>query len=464
MSKEVRFNAFAMNCVGHQSSGLWRHPRDASSSFNDLGYWTSLGRTLERGKFDGLFLADVLGVYDVYGGSPAAALRTATQVPVNDPLLLIPAIAQVTEHLGFGVTCALTFEQPYVFARRMSTLDHLTKGRIAWNIVTGYLESASKGVGQAGQSAHDLRYDMADDFLEVVYKLWEGSWEDGAVVRDRARGIFTDPEKVHRVRHDGPHYQVDAIHLSEPSPQRTPVLYQAGASPRGRAFAARHAECVFVAGNSPVQLAPMVADLRAQAAALGRNPRDLQIFALITLVPGRTMAEAEAKHADYLSHVSVEGALTLVSGWTGIDLSTYDPDEPLRHVKNNAIQSALESLTRSDGDPSKVWTIRRIAENAGIGGLAPVVVGDPAHIADTLQRWMAEADIDGFNLAYAVLPETFEDVVDLVVPELQRRGVYKHDYRPGTLREKLHPGAGPGAGPLLPASHHGASHRWPSKS
>src|SRR5215468_5159269 len=157
MAREIRLNAFDMNCVGHQSPGLWTHPRDRSDRYKDLEYWTGPARTLERGKFDGLFLADVLGVYDVYRGTVDAALRHAIQVPVNDPLLLVPAMAQVTEHLGFGVTCTLSYEPPYTFARRMSTLDHLTNGRIGWNIVTGYLDSAAKGAGLKGQSAHDLR-------------------------------------------------------------------------------------------------------------------------------------------------------------------------------------------------------------------------------------------------------------------------------------------------------------------
>src|ERR1043165_7247394 len=240
MSKEIRLNAFAMNCVAHQSPGLWTHPRDRTAEYNRLPYWLDLAKALERGRFDGLFLADVLGVYDVYGGSPDTALRHATQTPANEPLMLIPAMAAVTEHLGFGVTSNLSFEPPYPFARRMSTLDHLTDGRIGWNVVTGYLDSAARAMGLERQTAHDDRYDVAEEYRDVVYKLWEGSWEDDAVGRDRAGGVFPRPEKVHRVRHDGPTWRLDAIHLSEPSPQRTPVLYQAGSSPKGRAFPARH--------------------------------------------------------------------------------------------------------------------------------------------------------------------------------------------------------------------------------
>ena len=213
-------------------------------------------------------------------------------------------MAQVTEHLGFGVTCTLSYEPPYTFARRMSTLDHLTKGRIGWNIVTGYLDSAAKGSGLKGQSGHDRRYDIADEYMEVVYKLWEGSWEDDAVVRDRSRGIFAQPGKVHRIVHQGENYRVDAIHLCEPSPQRTPVLYQAGASGRGREFAARHAECVFMSAPSKQVVAPLVADIRARAARIGRDPRDILMFTLITVIPGETEAAAKAKLADYRSHIS----------------------------------------------------------------------------------------------------------------------------------------------------------------
>src|SRR5690348_1787066 len=240
MTRQIRLNAFDMSCIGHQSPGLWTYPGDRAAEYNTLEYWTDLARTLERGKFDALFLADVLGIYDVYKGGPETALEQAVQVPVNDPLMPITAMALVTQHLGFGVTCALSYEHPYPFARRMSTLDHLTKGRIGWNIVTGYLESAARGMGLAEQPEHDSRYDQAEEYMDVVYQLWEGSWEDGAVLRDRDARLYADPSRIHRVQHHGQHYKVDAIHLSEPSPQRTPVLYQAGASERGRAFAARH--------------------------------------------------------------------------------------------------------------------------------------------------------------------------------------------------------------------------------
>ena len=435
MVKQIRLNAFEMNCVGHQSPGLWTHPGDRSTEYNRLPYWIELAKTLERGKFDGIFLADVLGVYDVFGGSNETALRRATQVPVNDPLMLIPAMASVTRHLGFGVTCNLSYEPPYPFARRMSTLDHLTEGRIGWNVVTGYLDSAAKAMGLDRQTAHDERYDVADEYMQVVYKLWEGSWEDDAVVRDRQSGTFTLPDRVHRVVHRGANYSMDAIHLCEPSPQRTPVIYQAGTSPKGRDFAGRHAECVFMSGPSAKVIAPRVAAIRRLAAEHGRDPADILMFSLMTVIVARTDAEARVKHQDYGQHISHQGALALMSGWTGVDLSVYQADVPIRHVENDAGRTALDNITRAD--PGRVWTVGDVAEHVGIGGIGPVVVGSPERVADELERWVEATDVDGFNLAYAVRPETFADIVDLLVPELQRRGRYKLDYAPGTLREKL---------------------------
>jgi len=450
MPKQIRLNAFEMNCVAHQSPGLWTHPRDRADRYNTLGYWIELARILERGKFDALFLADVLGVYDVFGGSAEAALAQAVQVPVNDPLLLVPAMAHVTKNLGFGVTCTLSYEHPYTFARRMSTLDHLTEGRIGWNIVTGYLNSAAKSMGMARQPEHDTRYEIAEEYMEIVYKLWEGSWEDDAVLRDRTRRVFARPEKVHRISHDGTHFRLDGIHLCEPSPQRTPLLYQAGASARGRQFAAAHAECVFVNGPSKRVIAPIVADIRRRAAAMGRDPAEIFIFTMMTVITGETPESARAKLQEYRSYVSEEGALVLMSGWTGVDFSKYDLDEPIRYSRQDAQTSALEAFTIAD--PDRVWTVREIARHAAIGGRGPVVVGAPAEVADELESWMDATDVDGFNLAYAVTPETFADFVDLVVPELQRRGRYKLDYAPGTLREKLYGAGRARLGPRHPAA------------
>ncbi|MBJ3816110.1 LLM class flavin-dependent oxidoreductase [Shimwellia pseudoproteus] len=450
--REIRLNAFDMNCVGHQSPGLWTHPRDRSWQYKDLDYWVDLARLLERGKFDGLFIADVLGIYDVFNNSGEAAIRQAAQVPVNDPLALVTPMALVTEHLGFGLAASLSFEHPYPFARRLSTLDHLTKGRVGWNIVTSYLESGARNIGQQAQTDHDARYDYADEYLEVIYKLLEGSWEDGAVLRDRQRKIFSDPDKIHPINHQGTFFNVPGIHLCEPSPQRTPVLYQAGASSRGKQFAAQHAECVFVAAPSKTLLKKTVADIRRRTAEAGRDPHSVLIFNLHTVITGESDRAAQAKWQDYKSYVSYEGAMALLCGWTGIDLGTYAPDQVLTYQRTNAIQSVLEAF--SSAEPGREWTVQGLAEWVGLGGFGPLLVGGPQTVADELQSWVEETDIDGFNLAYAVSHESFSDVVEWLVPELQKRGVYKQDYQPGTLREKLF-----AAGPRLQAPHPGAGYR-----
>ncbi|SHO63569.1 FMN-dependent oxidoreductase, nitrilotriacetate monooxygenase family [Pseudoxanthobacter soli DSM 19599] len=444
MTRQIRFNAFDMNCVAHQSPGLWRHPRDRSWKYKDLDYWQDVARTLERGIFDGIFIADVIGYYDVYKGSNFHAIREAAQLPVNDPLQLAAPIALATEHLGIGITASTSFEHPYTFARRIATADHHTKGRVGWNIVTSYLESGAKNIGQGGLRRHDNRYEVAAEYVEVLYKLLEGSWEEGAVVRDRERGVFTDPSKVHEIGHKGRFFEVPGYHLSEPSPQRTPLLYQAGASGAGKTFAAEHAECVFVSSPIKSVLKAYVADIRRQAAAAGRDPRKIYVYNLVTLIVDETDEKAEAKFREYQSHASYDGALVFMSGWSGIDFGQYAPTDLVRKVETNAIISMVETFAGGE----KSWTIEELAAWGGIGGVGPVFVGSPSTVADILEQWVAETDVDGFNLAYAVTPETFEDVVGYLVPELQRRGVYPTAYRPGTLREKLF-----GAGPYLPASH-----------
>ncbi len=452
MAKEIRLNAFTMNCAAHINSTMWRHPRDTSLQYTSLTYWTDLARTLERGLFDGVFLADVLGVYDVFGGSPTPAIAHGVQFPVNDPMMVIPAMAQVTEHIGFGVTALLPYENPLTFARRMSTLDHLTDGRAGWNIVTGYLQSGAKGTGSAEQAPHDTRYEMAEEYMDVMYQLWEGSWQDGAVLADVATGVLTDPTRVHKVAHAGRFFTLEAYHLCEPSAQRTPVLYQAGGSPAGRAFAAKHAECVFVAGGSTTGVGRSIAELRAQAAAAGRDPSSLLVFPLMTVVVAATDEEADAKLAEYRACVDPEAALTLVSGWAGVDFAQWDLDDLVENVYADGVQGAIGQFTRRPGGRS--WTVRQVAEYLGVGGSGPVVVGSPGRVADELERWIDETDADGFNLTRVVMPETYDDFIDLVVPELQRRGRYKTSYVPGTYRHKLL-----GNGPWLAESHVGRSYR-----
>ena len=457
--RRICLNAFDMACSGgHQCPGVWTHPLDQSHRYKDLSYWTELAQLLERGGFDTLFLADVLGAYDVYQGSRDAAVLAGAQMPVNEPTLAIPAMAAVTKRLSFAATVCLTYEQPYSFARRMSTLDHLTQGRIAWNIVTSYLESAAVNLGLQTQIPHDERYDIAEEYMQVCYKLWEASWEEDAVQRDKQRRVFALPHKVHDIGHRGKYFSVPGAHLCEPSPQRTPVLFQAGASHKGKAFAARHAEGVFVISLHPRHCRKVTSAIRQQAAQMGRDPASIKIYALMTVVVDTTDARAQAKLAEYQRHASVEGAMAMYGGWTGIDLSTVDPDAPLEYVENDSLRSVGEMLKASDS--SVQWTARRVAEWIGIGAVGPVVVGSPTTVADELERWMDEGDLDGFNLPYVITPSSFEEFADLVVPELRRRHRMPPAVEEGveaprrTMREALG-----GAGPRLPEDHPGAGFR-----
>ncbi|MNH04733.1 Dimethyl-sulfide monooxygenase [compost metagenome] len=404
---------------------------------------------LERGLFDGLFIADIVGVYDVYRNNVEVPLKESIQLPVNDPLLLVSAMAAVTRHLGFGLTANLTYEPPYLFARKLSTLDHLSRGRVGWNIVTGYLDSAAKAMGLDQQPEHDRRYDQADEYLQVLYKLWEGSWEDGAVVNDRQQRVYARPDKVHKVNHQGEFYRVEGYHLCEPSPQRTPVLFQAGSSERGLSFAGSHAECVFISGQNKAATRAQVDKVRAAAVAAGRDPQAIKVFMGLTVIVARTEEQAKAKHAEYLRYASAEAGVAHFASSTGIDFSEYELDEPIQYVKSNAIQSATKHLQNND------WTRRKLLEQHALGGRYITVVGSPTQVADELESWIAETGLDGFNLARTVTPESYVDFIDLVIPELQRRGSYKTAYEQGSLREKLFASDQP----HLPADHPGASYR-----
>ena len=445
--RHIHVNAFNMNCVGHIHHGLWTHPRDRSTEYHTLKYWTDIAQTLEKGLFDGIFIADVVGYYDVYQRSADLTLREGIQLPVNNPWLLVSAMAAVTEHIGFGLTANISAHHPYTFARDVSTLDQLSRGRVGWNIVTGYVDSGARGLGLDGLTAHDQRYDQADDFLTLAYKLWEGSWDDDAVVADKARRIHTLPDKVRPIVHEGPYYRANAIHMCAPSPQRTPVLFQAGTSARGVQFAGQHGEGIFIGASSPEAARETSRKLRAAAVAAGRRADDLKIYVGIAVVVGRTEAEAREKYDDYRAYASAEGGLAHFAASTGVDFSQYDLDEPIAFGQSNAIQSAAQTAQQSG------WiTRRKLLEQFTLGSRYPTIVGDPAQVADALERWVDVGEIDGFNLTRIVVPETWEDFAQLAVPELQNRGRYRTQYSDGTLRQQLF-----GRGDRLP-DYHPAAH------
>ncbi len=427
----LRFNAFVMNTGSHIQHGQWRHPDARQADFNDVEVWIDLVKTLERGKFDAVFFADVVGLYGPADSPYVLNAREGLQIPSNDPSVLLSALAVNTEHLGLAFTSGVLQEHPFNFARQVSTLDHISKGRIAWNIVTGTMENAARNFGYDALTEHDERYEWAREYVDVTYKLWEGSWDDGALVRDRESGIYADASKIHKIYHEGKRYKVEGPHLPSPSPQRTPVLYQAGSSAAGKAFAAANAEAVFIAAPSPEVAAEGIAETRALAVAAGRNPDDIKFFQGLTFVIGRTEEEARAKEAELDEFASLDGYLTHMNFGTKPDGTPYPPETRLVDIKTNASQGILQWLSRAitDREPT-------VADLGAILSRRGRVVGTPEQIADQLEVWRA-AGVDGINITNWRIPSSYEEFIDEVVPVLQRRGLAQTEYTPGTLRQKL---------------------------
>ncbi|GFF67912.1 dimethyl-sulfide monooxygenase [Aspergillus lentulus] len=424
--KHILLNAFDMSTVGHLSPGQWKNPKDKSATKRSLEYWIELAKLLERGGINALFLADTFGGHDTYQGKLDECIRRAAQWPVTDPSIPISAMAAVTKHLTFAITSSTSSEAPFLLAKRFSTLDHMTQGRFGWNIVTSYKKAAFKAIGLDSPIEHDERYQQADEYLRVLYKLWEGSWASDAVSPDPTTDSYIDPDKVRTIKHRGRYYTLETPHIVDPSPQRTPFLFQAGTSPAGSAFAATHAEAIFVSSHSPAVLRPKVDAIRQLAAEKGRDPRSIKVFATFTPILGRTDEEARAKYEELKKYASVVGGLVLFSGWTGIDISRIPLDQEITaadSVEAGRIASILDAFTTTSKDIPR-WTPRVVAEKASIGGLGPLAIGSAATVADEMERWIVEADLDGFNIGHVSTPGTFEDVVELLVPELRRRGLY----------------------------------------
>lgn len=436
MTAQIHLNAFTQCAPCPQAKGQWRNPRDRSSpGYRDVEFWIDVARTLDRGLVDALFFADIHGVYDVYGGSMDAGVRHAVQFPGNDPTVLFPLLARETTGLGFVATYSTTYHPPFHTAKLFSSLDHFTGGRVGWNIVTSYLDSAYRNGLGGDPLPHDERYDQADEYLKVVGRLWEHSWDDDAVVRDTAADVHTDPSRVHRIDHVGEHYRVEGPHMCEPSPQRTPFLLQAGTSPRGIRFGARHAEALFVTlGGGADSRAVKEAVVEATEAA-GRSPDAVKLLSSVCLVVGETEAEARAKHDALRAHGSPEGAFALFGGWTGADLSGFSPQDRIRDFASSGIESVSGILTALAGGPDA--TFGDLAEAVRVGGMHRVITGTAEQVADRLEKMIDDTGIDGFNVLPNVQPGGFEDLVDLVIPELQRRGRYRTTYEGTTLRERF---------------------------
>lgn len=458
MTKQIIINAFDMASAMHNSHGLWKHKdSERQRNYKDLDYWIKMAKLLERGKIDAIFFADVLGVYDTFKQSKEPSIRDGLQVPLLDAALIIPVMASVTENLSFAFTVSTTYEQPFGTARRFSTLDHLTKGRVAWNVVTSYLPNAAKNFGLHEMIKHDERYNIAEEFLEVSYKLWESSWEDGAVIDDAKNNRLIDSSKVHEINHSGKYFNVEGPHLTEPSLQRTPVIYQAGTSEKGRALAAKHAECVFVGGPTPEKIKYYTEDIKSRAEQFGRNPDHIKIFSFLTVIVAETTELAELKFQEFNSLWSPDAAMAQFGGASGYDLAEFDDvdqEQPFEFKPTEHGHYKAASLTT---DYKKKLSIKEAIQRLEKLDRETIIVGNPSEVADAIQYQFEASGVDGFNLNHLVTPASLEDFIDLVVPVLQERGLYKTEYKKGTLREKLfdHESS------LLPESHPGSKYRKP---
>src|SRR5947209_4089917 len=447
--KRLILNLFEMNCVSHITHGLWRLPGNNRERHNDIEYWIELARLLESGGFDAVFLADVVGTYDVFRGSADTSIREGLQIPNNDPSLVVPAMAAVTRHLGFGITFSTTYEPPFAWARRLSTLDHLTKGRVGWNIVTSYLPNAARNFGLDGEVEHDTRFEIADEYLDVLYKLWEGSWDDDAIIADRENNIFADPARIRPIDHEGKYFKVEGPHLPSPSRQRTPVLFTATASGAGTRFAGKHAEVVFTGGPSTAFLQQTIGSIREAAVEAGRRADDVKFITMAGVIVGRTEAEAAAKLAEFQHLTSPEGYLAHAG--LPFDPAAFPPGARLKDVTG---PDGGTGRRRGPADPEQ--TVGEFL--AGFGDLSrqPLfTVGTPEVVADAIEGWLDDVGIDGINLMQYHSYDTARDFIELVVPVLRDRGRLRGRYDVDeSLRTRIF-----GAGDRLPDRHYATRYR-----
>ena len=426
-------------------AGSWRHPA-TEHGFLTASYYQKLGRTLEEGCFDVMFFDDRLAMPGIYGGSVAEAVRTGARPVKLDLSVVLGVIAGVTRHIGLGATYSTTYYAPFHVARTFATLDHLSGGRAAWNVVTSVNDSEAQNYGLTEHLAHDARYDRADEFLEATTGLWD-TWEDDALVLDRAAGLFADPAKVHELDYEGQWFSTRGPLTVPRSPQGRPVLLQAGSSGRGREFAARWAELIF-SGDPDIDIARShYKDQKEKIAEHGRDPEAVKMCPMVYTVVGESRAQAEEREQVFLNDlVDPMASLTLLSELTNHDFSGMELDTPITDElidSVSGIRGLLQNLrTHIGGD---TVTLGDLAGHRATLLQGPRFVGTGPDIADQMEEWFGGGACDGFVIAATHTPGAYEDVVRLVVPELQRRGLFRDHYSGNTLRENLGLGRPPSA-------------------
>lgn len=430
---QLHLAAFALAGPVSGNHGGWRHP-EANSDILSADYYANLGRILEAGKFDLLFLADILAVPQRFENSLDSQLRYGALGALRlDPMVVLSIVAGATRHLGLASTISTSYFEPFAVARSLATLDHLSAGRAAWNIVTSFQQAEAANFGRTDQLSREERYDRADEFVQVACELWD-SWKDGAVVRDKAAPMFADPEKVSPINHQGRWFNVQGpLNVSRP-PQGRPVFIQAGASGRGRDFAAKWADVIFVNHSSLESAVAFYKEMKERAAGHGRDPASLKILPGIVPIVGATATIAEETDKLLSSLALSQAGLSTLSYHLDIDLSQFPQDEILPDMDVPGVQGhykEVAELTRKNG-----LTLAELGKRYGIGTLRDFI-GTAESVTDKLEEWFRAKACDGFMIQAPYVPGGLEDFVRLVVPELQRRGLFRKEYEGSTLRDHL---------------------------
>jgi len=425
---------FLVHGPTYHSLAMWRHPKTAAAGFDwsRPELYQHIARVCERGLFDMVFFADLNYISDTYRGTLDPAIRHATQAPEHDPIPLLSFMAAATRHIGLGATYSISHQHPFHAARLWATLDHLTRGRAAWNVVTTLNHNQSANYGEELRPA-DERYDRAEEFVDVCRKLWD-SWEKDAVLMDRASGVFADPSKVHRIEHQGRFYRSRGPLNVIPSPQNGPAILQAGTSPKGRAFAGRHADAIFAIQPNLLGAKAYYDDIKAGTVEAGRQPEACKILFGIQPILGSSRAEAEEKQAEHNALVPLEGGLAILSGHLDFDLSQLPLDTVMAERKEPRLQRMQTRYRTLEG---RLLTLEQVARNHGQSVGLPQMVGTAADVADQMEAFFEAVGGDGFMISPIHSPGAIEEFVDHVVPELQRRGRFRRAYAGTTQREHL---------------------------
>ncbi|MFD9899957.1 LLM class flavin-dependent oxidoreductase [Mesorhizobium sp. NPDC059025] len=427
----IILSAFFFNPQGdHRMS--WRHPRAPGREILDFDYYRDLVQAAERAKIDTIFVADHVSIWDSVKSGVAHYANARLE-----PLTLLAALAGVTRHIGLITTASSSYSEPYNVARFFASLDHISKGRASWNVVTSAMEEEARNFGRDGNIDHALRYERAGEYLDIVKALWD-SWEDEALLIDKETGYFADPAKVHAINHKGPHFRVRGpLNVPRP-PQGHPLIVQAGSSEDGKNFATAHADAHFAIFSTREDGVRYRKDINERLARHGRHPESFKILPGILPIVAGSKDEALERQEYLQTLLPDQVGIDLLSSWSGLDLSAYPPDGPVPPLPDEStFNGGHTSLNRVRQWAKQNLTLREVARRLSNSGSVPTVAGTPVEIADQLEDWFVAGAADGFNLMFPLLPEDWHAFAENVVPELQRRGLFRTEYEPGTLRDRL---------------------------